>query len=105
MIKRSIPVVGLLAGFTALAMAQKEESIASFGAQSGANLEIGAMEPTEEAVPVGLAGEGPAEIARYLMASGAREASLSPGGNSIAFSWSITDEPQFWTVNQRWIQL
>ena len=51
MIKRSIPVVGLLAGFTALAMAQKEESIASFGARSSANLEGEAMELTGEACP------------------------------------------------------
>ncbi len=71
---------------------------AQFGGQSGANLDIEAIEPTDEAVSVGVAGEDPADIARYLLASGARGASISPDGGTIAFSWSITGEPQLWIM-------
>ena len=98
MIKCTLLMAGLLVGFTTVALAQKEETTAKFGGQGGANLEIEAMEPTGEAVRVGLAGDDPIDIARYLMASGASGASLSPGGKNIAFSWSITGEPQLWIM-------
>ncbi len=71
---------------------------AQFGGQSGANMDIEAIEPTDEAVSVGVAGEDPADIARYLLASGARGASISPDGGYIAFSWGITGEPQLWIM-------
>ncbi len=71
---------------------------AQFGGQSGANLDIEAIEPTDEAVAVGVAGEDPADIARYLLASGAGGAQISPDGGTIAFSWSITGERQLWVM-------
>ena len=83
------------AGLAALSAAGAQ---AQFGGQSGADLSIDAIEPTEEAVRVGVAGEDPADIARYLLASGARGAQISPDGAHIAFSWSITGEPQLWVA-------
>lgn len=71
---------------------------AQFGGQSGANMDIEAIEPTDEAVSVGVAGEDPADIARYLLASGAGGAQISPDGGTIAFSWSITGERQLWVM-------
>ena len=53
----------------------------SFGGRSGADMSIEAIEPTSEAVSVGVAGEDPADIARYLLASGAGGASISPDGS------------------------
>jgi len=70
----------------------------NFGGMSGADLSIEAMEPSDEPIAVGLAGEDPADIARYLLASGAGNGQLSPDGTTLAFSWSITGEPQLWTV-------
>jgi dipeptidyl aminopeptidase/acylaminoacyl peptidase len=71
---------------------------AQFGGQSGANMDIEAIEPTDEPVSVGVAGEDPADIARYLLASGASGAQISPDGASIAFSWGITGERQLWVM-------
>lgn len=76
-----------------------EAESASFGGQSGADLSIEAIEPSSEAVSVGVAGEDPSDIARYLLASGARGALISPDGSQIAFSWSITGERQLWVVS------
>ena len=77
----------------------QQETDSAFGGQSGADLSIEAMEPTEESIGVGLAGEDPANIARYLLASGARGAQLGPDGAMLAFSWSITGEPQLWAMH------
>ena len=71
---------------------------AAFGGQSGPDMSIEAMEPTEEAVAVGRAGEDPANIARYLLASGAGGAQLSPDGETLAFVWSVTGERQLWVM-------
>jgi len=88
----------ILAAF-AVAHAQEEaETNAAFGGQSGPDMSIEAMEPTAEPVSVGRAGEDPANIARYLLASGAGEVQYSPDGESLAFSWSITGEPQLWIM-------
>lgn len=54
--------------------------------------------PVIEPVTVGLAGEKPADIVRYLMARGAGQTSLSPDGSRIAFSYTVTGEPQLWIV-------
>ncbi|MEQ8434157.1 MAG: S9 family peptidase [Oceanicaulis sp.] len=87
-----------LSGFGGSALAQESDTTSSFGGQGGANLDIEAIEPASEAVRVGMAGDDPADIARYLLASGARGASLSPDGRTIAFSWSVTGEPQLWVM-------
>lgn len=55
--------------------------------------------PVIEPVAVGLAGENPADIVRYLLANGALRASLSPDGQQVAFSSRITGEPQLWLVD------
>jgi dipeptidyl aminopeptidase/acylaminoacyl peptidase len=55
--------------------------------------------PVIEPVTVGLAGEKPADIVRYLMARGAGQAGISPDGSKIAFSYRVTGEPQLWIVD------
>lgn len=55
--------------------------------------------PVVEPVTVGLAGEKPADIVRYLMARGAGQAGISPDGSKIAFSYRVTGEPQLWIVD------
>lgn len=56
------------------------------------------IEPKAEALQTGLAGENPADIARYLMARGAGQAKLSPDGETIAFRYGITGNDQIWTL-------
>jgi dipeptidyl aminopeptidase/acylaminoacyl peptidase len=70
------------------------------GGQSGYDTTLEAIEPTNEPVSVGLAGADPADIGRYLLAANAAVggASLSPDGRTVAFSWSITGEPQLWVA-------
>jgi len=89
-----------LAAFLAVTAHAQEQDQADpvFGGQSGADLSIEAIEPSEETISVGRAGEDPADIARYLLASGAGGAQLSPDGRTLAFSWSITGEPQLWIM-------
>jgi len=69
-----------------------------YGGAKGADLSIAAIEPKAEPVNVGMAGDDPADIARFILASGAGGAQLSPDGANIAFSWRITGAPQLWTV-------
>lgn len=62
--------------------------------------------PRAEPVTVGLAGEQPADIVRYLMAEGALSAKVSPRGDQVAFIRRITGEPQLWVTDlkNRWPQ-
>ena len=55
--------------------------------------------PVIEPVTVGLAGERPADIVRYLLAEGAGPARPSPDGSAIAYGHSITGERQLWLVD------
>lgn len=55
--------------------------------------------PRSEDVTVGLAGRQPADIVRYLLAEGAASARMSPDGETVAFRWSVSGEPQLWTVD------
>ena len=55
--------------------------------------------PAVEPVVVGLAGEQPADIVRYLLASGAAETRISPDGGQVAFGWNVSGEPQLWIVD------
>ncbi|WP_300541016.1 S9 family peptidase [Maricaulis sp.] len=66
------------------------------GGHAGADMSIEAIEPDSEAIGVGLAGEDPADIGRYLMASGANGARLSPDGSRVAYSLGITGQAQLW---------
>lgn len=69
-----------------------------FGGARGADMSIAAIEPTDEAVTVGRAGDDPADIARYILAMGAGGADISPDGKFVAFNWRITGVPQLWVV-------
>ena len=66
--------------------------------KTGPDMTLDAITPAKEAIAVGLAGEDPANIARYLLASGAGPAALSPDGATVAFRWSVTGDRQLWTV-------
>lgn len=83
-----------MVGFWDVAIAQ------TAGGQSGYDQSLEALSPTDEAVSIGLAGEDPADIARYLLAANgaAGGARLSPDGSLAAFRWSITGEPQLWIM-------
>ena len=94
---RGLMITSAVFALSGAAIAQDETDNA-FGGQSGADMSIEAIEPTSEAYSVGVAGEDPADIARYLLASGAGGASISPDGSTIAFAWSITGERQLWVV-------
>ncbi|MEQ9316951.1 MAG: S9 family peptidase [Henriciella sp.] len=67
-------------------------------AQTGPDMSIEAISPDAEAINVGHAGEDPANIARYLLASGAGTTRISPDGDTLAFSVDITGKPQLWTM-------
>jgi len=56
------------------------------------------IEPAAEAIDMGLAGEQPANIARYILARGAGTARLSPDGSRVAFRYGITGKDQVWTL-------
>ena len=62
----------------------------------GPDYALEAISPEPGAVQVGLAGSDPANIARYLLARGASGAQLSPGGEHVAFRYSVTGVPQLW---------
>ena len=64
----------------------------------GPDYQLAAISPTSGAVQVGLAGSDPANIARYLLARGASGARLSPGGEHVAFLYSVTGVPQLWAA-------
>lgn len=94
-----------LAMLTAAATAQEtgqqdEDTGYTPGGQSGYDAALVAIEPEDTAVRVGLAGEDPADIARYILASNgaAAGAQISPDGSQVAFRWSITGEPQLWVA-------
>ncbi|MEO0983309.1 MAG: S9 family peptidase [Pseudomonadota bacterium] len=95
MIGKHVLAMGLAAGLSACAAAPVgpgEEP-----APQSAMLDY--IEPTEEPVNVGLAGQDPADIARYLLASGAAAPRLSPDGRHIAYRSSVSGERQLWVVS------
>ena len=57
-----------------------------------------AILPQKEALSVGMAGDTPADISRYLLASGASAPQLSPDGQDVVFRSSVTGTPQLWTL-------
>ena len=68
------------------------------GRAAGPDETLEAITPSVEAVSVGLAGEDPADIARYLLARGAGPAALSPDGATIAFISDVTGRRQLWRL-------
>lgn len=71
---------------------------ATHGGTKGADLSLEAIEPGTDSEKTGLAGQYPADISRYILASGARGARLSPDGRTIAFVRDMTGQPELWTV-------
>ena len=55
--------------------------------------------PKVEPVTIGLAGEKPADVVRYLMAAGVLQAKISPNGERVAYASRVTGEPQLWIVD------
>lgn len=92
-----LATAGILSFSSASASAQDDEA-ASFGGAKGADLSIEAMEPDGSGATLGRAGEYPADIARYLLASGPGNANLSPDGKTIAFSWDVTGQSELWVM-------
>lgn len=85
-----------LVALPSIAVAQEAEE--SFGGAAGADMSIEAIEPDGSGVTIGRAGEYPADIARYLLATGAGAANLSPDGEMIAFSWDVSGQPELWVM-------
>ena len=89
----------LLLAASALAQPLQAQTVAgSYGGTGGPDLSLEAIEPTDEKVRTGLAGEQPTDIARYLLAGGASQAQLSPDGTIVAFLSDITGLREIWTV-------
>jgi len=94
----SVPLISHAAlGVLCLAACASVDAAAVQPAES-APAELEFISPVPEPIRVGYAGEDPADIARYLLASGAQGASLSPDGQTLAIRWSITGAPQLWTL-------
>lgn len=74
-----------------------EASGPGYGGARGADLSIEAITPAAEPIRVGQAGDDPADIARYILASGAY-GSVSPDGRMVAMSWRISGEAQLWVM-------
>ncbi|GHF18646.1 peptidase S9 [Kordiimonas sediminis] len=55
--------------------------------------------PVSEPVSVGLAGEVPADITRYLMARSVRSVQIAPMGGKVAYISNATGIPQVWVMN------
>ena len=93
--RRSLPALALLA-----LMSTPGPRAQVAGGASGYDTTLEAIEPTGERVSVGLAGADPADIGRYLLAQNGAPggARLSPDGATLAFVWSVTGEPQVWTM-------
>ncbi|MEL7393806.1 MAG: prolyl oligopeptidase family serine peptidase, partial [Pseudomonadota bacterium] len=111
MIRSAISLVALTTALTACVTAQTEAKVqpsddlppveVEMEAEEtigGPDYSLEATSPTPGKVNVGLSGSDPADIARYLLARGAGGALLSPGGEHVAFRYSVTGVPQLWAV-------
>ncbi len=78
---------------------QDPASAATDRPTTGPDYDLDAISPQPGAVQVGLAGSDPASIARYLLARGASAGQIAPGGEKVAFLYSVTGVPQLWVVN------
>ncbi|MEM7002728.1 MAG: S9 family peptidase [Pseudomonadota bacterium] len=68
-------------------------------ADAGPDWNLAAESPQPGKLDLGMAGEYPAKIARYLLARGASTASISPDGNAVAFKYNVTGSPQLWLID------
>ena len=64
--------------------------------QDAMKLEV--IVPTKEINSVGMAGDQPADISRYLLANGASGAQMSPDGDQVVYRSSITGTSQLWSI-------
>lgn len=55
--------------------------------------------PTSSQVAVGIAGEKPADITRFLMARGGRAPLLNADASMMAFADNITGDMQLWVMD------
>lgn len=94
--RREMTALAIIAALLASEVASGQT--ARHGGMTGADLTLEAIEPDAEPLQVGAAGDDPADIARYLLASGPRDIEISPDGETIAMTWSITGLPQLWIV-------
>lgn len=85
----------LLASSMATAASAQDST---YGGTTGPDMSIAAIEPDGAPVTTGLAGDYPADIARFLLASGARNAKLSPDASTVAFTLDVTGQPEIWSV-------
>ncbi|MCC5873108.1 MAG: S9 family peptidase [Gammaproteobacteria bacterium] len=81
-----------------LGFALTTAALAHPGPGEGPDENLEAIEPSPEPIRIGLAGQYPADIARFLLVQGLSGAQLSPTGGHVAVSLSITGEPQLWLV-------
>jgi dipeptidyl aminopeptidase/acylaminoacyl peptidase len=81
-----------------LAASMFASAYAQPGPGEGPDPDLDAIAPSAERVNVGLAGEYPADIARYLLANGVQGATMSPRGDYVAVSSLITGTRQLWVV-------
>lgn len=61
-------------------------------------IKLEAIVPTKEINSVGMAGDQPADISRYLLANGASGAQISPDGDQVVYRSSITGTSQLWSI-------
>ena len=86
--RKEIKLLGSMAVITVLMGCMKEQTLE----------QLEAIVPTKEALSVGMAGDEPADISRYLLANGVSSPQLSPDGQQVIFRSSITGVPQLWTL-------
>ncbi|MGY6629879.1 MAG: S9 family peptidase [Wenzhouxiangella sp.] len=79
-------------------LAAGSHALAIPGPGEGPDESLEAIEPVAEPIRIGLAGQYPADIARFLLVQGVSGAQLSPAGDYVAVSKSVTGEPQLWLV-------
>jgi dipeptidyl aminopeptidase/acylaminoacyl peptidase len=60
---------------------------------------IAADIPKPAPIALGLAGAPEPDVTRYLLVQGASAVSISPDGSRVAYSTSVTGQPQIWTVD------
>jgi dipeptidyl aminopeptidase/acylaminoacyl peptidase len=61
-------------------------------------MKLEAIVPTKEVNSVGMAGDQPADISRYLLANGASGPQMSPDGDQVVYRSSITETSQLWSI-------
>ena len=62
-------------------------------------MKLEAIVPTKAINSVGMAGDQPADISRYLLTHGASGAQMSPDGDQVVYRSSITGISQLWSIS------